>query len=131
MKKILLIISALSLAGCHSHLLGTHDDAKQPDPATLSSGYPTAGICPEIQSPDGFTATSFYGVLKSPYAVSVGYEPSSTLFVLIRDVGTWFKLGTTVSGAYYYVRTSVDQVTYKGPYPEGKEYCIYQFIPAA
>lgn len=128
MKKALFLLIPFTFIGCHSRLLGSQSQDKQPDPQTFTSAFPTAGSCPEIQAPTGFSSTHIYGILHNSYNVPINNDSTSTLFVLLRDAGTWFKLGTSVSGAYWYQRSPV-AVTYQGPYLEGKEYCIYEFVP--
>lgn len=132
MRNVLLIVIGLLLGGCNSKLLGT-DDEKKPNKEVpmLSSEEPRVGACPEVATPNGFTAQTYNGVFPagSVQVIQIANEPSSTVLVLLREVGTWFKLGANVSGAYYYERKP-GQIVYKGTHLYDNEWCVIQFTPA-
>jgi hypothetical protein len=127
-----LLVGSLAAGGCHSRLLDHSNDPVNPkENPVIVGGTDLAGACPDIgmETPLGFTRQSFYVVLHNTNEVKITNEPTATVFVLLRDVETWFKLGDHYSGAYWYERLVADTITYHGSYLEGKEVCVYEYIP--
>ena len=127
--QILIVGIGLTAVGCNSRLLNKEKPAESnPQTVIVGNGYESAGACPELSTevPAGFTLTAHYGTLQSkPVTLK---SDISTTWVLIRDVGTWFRIGTRYSGAYYYERSGTE-IKYQGQWLSGKEYCVYEFIP--
>ncbi len=132
MRKLILALSLLSVGGCNSRILDHSKDKDESAPVQSVITGGMVGACPEIamQTPIGFTVNHLYGVLRGTSEMTITDEPNSTIFVYLRDAMTWFKLGKTVSGAYWYERKTSGTVTFHGPYLQGKEVCVYEYLPS-
>lgn len=133
MKKMLFVVLfVLATGGCRG--LNRLIDGPEPDvvsnPDVISSNPPLTEA-PDfgIQPPAGFTKIVFYGRIVSPYQVKIEPSSGSILVVAVKDVGQWFKLQDSYSGAYWYEDLGNGIIQYKGPYLSNKDYCIYQYIP--
>ena len=120
-----ILLSCLLLVGC-----AKHKDEPRPLNQVIIGGGQVSQETPDfgVETPYGYSRLTYHGVLDSTANVNIQPDSNKTLMVYIKHNGFWFKLGHLYSGAFYY-QDNGDSIHYVGTWTDGKEYCIYEFIP--
>jgi hypothetical protein len=126
-KVALLFLLGLGLAmlvGCDKK-----DRDSSAAPARILGGK-TLGETPRfnLPKPPNTDEVIYHDFLPGDGLVLVNrLNQAQTVYVTIKDVGQWFRLGTGYSGAFYYERHD-GAIVIKGKFAAGKEYCVYQYV---